>query len=269
MEKFRPLPAGDIWCFPACRCSRPCYQTAEVAIQTCCSHADYELLTPSLYDSLPVTCNLPVSFLLLPATCLSVTTPVHFSTCLFLSSFPLDSSFYSRLSLFVCSCLSSVPVRWNIGALLMIQQPFLYLSIHLLLIVKLLSTTASCQAWSPFNIKAGGQLRSLTGSPPLTCCIHYLHCSNHKTDNLSWFQVSESLQMKWITEVSGMKWEVKPTSSEFYVCHAVYYHTNMIQWWDFQGKIDTNYWLILYLTGPQLPNNFLIIYWKFPRKKCN
>lgn len=62
--------------------------------------------------------------------------------------------YFAPISLFGCSSPSSVLVRWNIGPLLMIQQSFLYLSIHLLLIVKLLSGADSRQAWFPFNSKS-------------------------------------------------------------------------------------------------------------------
>lgn len=74
------------------------------------------------------------------------------------------------MSISVCSCLSSVPVRWNFGALLMIQWSFLCLSIYLLLIAVLLSAVASCQAWSPFSSKAEGQLCSLS-----SFSLHLLH----------------------------------------------------------------------------------------------
>lgn len=119
---------------------------------------------------------LSVSLLFLSANILSIALPVHFSTCLsqqlaFYCDYPAFSFrltlHFTHVSLFVCSCLSSVPVRWNISALLMIQQSFLYLSIHLFLIVKPLSRADSRQAWFPFNSKAEGELFSLHSLPAL------------------------------------------------------------------------------------------------------
>lgn len=83
-------------------------------------------LTPVLYKTI---CLLPVSPLFFSAACPSTVLPVYFSTCLSLwrlvRPFPFRLTLhFTHVSLFVCSCLSSVPVRWNIGALLMIQQSF-------------------------------------------------------------------------------------------------------------------------------------------------
>lgn len=98
------------------------------------------------------------------------------------------------MSISVCSCLSSVPVRWNFGALLMIQWSFLCLSIYLLLIAVLLSAVASCQAWSPFSSKAEGQLCSLS-----SFSLHLLHTL---LNALVGFRC-QSLQVNWIQLVSG------------------------------------------------------------------
>lgn len=161
--------AGDICCFPASRCIRPiglsvrltCYQAAEITTQACYSHTNYELSLRSyseqaasyLFHLLPIPC------------CKSASSPLParpFPFCLTLH--------FAPVSLGTCSCLSSVPVRWNIGALLMIQQSFLYLSIHLFLLVKLRYRVVSRQGWFPFNSEAEGELCSLTASHP-----HLLH----------------------------------------------------------------------------------------------
>lgn len=141
-----------------------CYQAAEITIQSCYSHANYELSLqayikqPACYLSHCKGSPLP-----LPARPLAFSLTLHFTA----------------VSLGACCCPSSVPVRWNICALLMTQQPFLYLSIHLFLVVKLQSRADSRQAWFPFNSKAEGELCSLTGSHP-----HLLqpHCSNNKRE---------------------------------------------------------------------------------------
>lgn len=176
------LPAADIQCFPACSscCNEPirlsvrlaCYQPAEITTQPCHSHANYE---PSLQAFITV-CPIPV-FL---SSSFQLYRSVSSTTCLLLCGSPPLLPvwhFPFRLTLhftLVSLCVFQLaPVRWNIGALLMIQQSFLYLSIHLLLIVKLPSTAASCQAWSPFNSKAEGEPCSLTDFPcsPVTYTI--------------------------------------------------------------------------------------------------
>lgn len=121
-------------------------------------------------NNLPVTCLssawsrfLPVStatarLFLLPACPLVLHLTLHFAL----------------VSFCACRCPSSEPVRWNIGALLMIQQSFLYVSTHLFLIVKLLSAVDSRQAWFAFNSKAEGE--------PCSRSTHYLYCSHNKRE---------------------------------------------------------------------------------------
>lgn len=120
------LPAGDsrcLCCIGSIRLSvrLTCYQAAEITIQAWYSHANYEFSLQACikqsicYLSLFCSFQLPVYlFAFLSVSYWKQLTSS--SACPAFSILP-DSSFYS--------CLS-VPVRWNIGALLMIQQPFLY-----------------------------------------------------------------------------------------------------------------------------------------------
>lgn len=159
-------------------------------LKSCYSHANSEL---SLQDHIKQpACYLSHckgSPLPLPARPLAFSLTLHFTP----------------VSLGACCCPSSVPVRWNICALLMTQQPFLCLSIHLFLVVKLQSRADSRQAWFPFNSKAEGELCSLTGSHPH---LLQLHCSNNKREtNWAGFMCQSS---EGDTEVSGMKRAANP-----------------------------------------------------------
>lgn len=149
--------------FPASCCVGPnrlsvcqtCYQAAEITAQASYSNANYEL---SLWTYIKTGCQFP-SFAVRARLLLCLSGLFPF--CL--------TPHFAPASLGAWSCLSSVPVRWNIGALLMIPRSFLYLSIHLFLPAKPLYRVVPCQGWFPLN-SAAEELCSLTDSHP-----HLLH----------------------------------------------------------------------------------------------
>lgn len=129
----------------------------------------------------------------LSAPCLCTALPIHFpSHCFFYS--PCLSLSVPHDSPCICSHVSTGPVRWNIGALLMIQQSFLHVSVHLVFIVKLLSRADSRQAWFAFNSEAEGDLCGLTSSHPHL--LYKLCCSNNKSET-NWVGVRCQSPYSW------------------------------------------------------------------------